>query len=343
MAVYRQRNFCVTVKMSSKRVIGTETCNSENMQGYYLGDGATYAYRDNREYHDIFPAWNWRRLPGLTAPQGERKLVPNRKAQNRETFVGGVSDGKEGAAAMVYARDGLRARKAWFFCGPSVVCLGAGISYKGSEQVLTGVEQRLLKGVVAVSTKGTPQKFKGQSRMEGVRWVHHDNAGYFFPEAANVTIFAGTRKGTWKSIASKYSTKPVSCDVFELCVDHGKSPKDSSYAWITVPVVRLSQMNGLAVRLPKIISNTAALQAIEAGPTVQAVFYDKGRLDLKGGRSIELDSPCILMLRGTSLSIADPAQKVDKIAVTISGRDKKTIPLPRGGNAGSTVTVKLNP
>jgi chondroitin AC lyase len=158
-----------------------------------------------------------------------------------------------------------------------------------------------------------------------------------------VTLFAGTRKGTWQSIASKFSTKPVVRDVFELCVDHGKSPKDSSYAWILLPVVRPQQMNGLAGRLPKILSNTPALQAVEAGTMVQAVFYEKGRLDLKGGRSIEVDVPCILMLRGTTLSIADPTQKIEKITVTISGSEKKTIQMPKDGHAGSTVTVSLNP
>ncbi len=341
MAVYRQRDFYITVKMSSRRVIGTETCNTENMQGYYLGDGATYTYRDNKGYHDIFPAWNWRRLPGVTAPQGTRKLVPNRKTQNQETFVGGVSDGKEGVAAMIYARDGLTARKAWFFCGPVAVCLGAGISCKGNEQVLTGVEQRLSKGVVTVSAKGPPRKVEGESVMDNVHWVHHDEIGYFFPGTAKVTLFAGQRKGTWRSIASKFSTSPVSHNIFELCIDHGKSPKDSSYAWITVPVVKLSQMNGPDGRLPKILSNTPALQAIEAGQLVHAVFYDKGRLEISGGRSISVDAPCILMLRGATLSIADPTHKLEKIAVTLSGREKKTVAMPKGGNAGSTVTVRF--
>ncbi len=361
MAVYRQRGFYVSVKMSSRRVIGTETCNSENLQGYYLGDGAAYAYRDGREYGDIFPVWNWRRLPGVTAPQGSRPLVPNRKTQNREAFVGGVSDGAAGIAAMAYARDGLRARKSWFFCGPHVTCLGAGISSRAAEPVLTGVEQRLLDGPVTVSTGGPPRTARGESRLEGVRWVHHGGAGYVFPEAAALSVFAGPRKGSWRRIASKYPSSAVSSDVFELCVDHGTAPADAVYAWILMPLAKLADMQS-SDRLPKVLSNRPALQAVRSadGRLVQAIFYEAGRLALAGGRSVDVDAPCVLMLRdaatGCTVSVADPAQATEAVTVTLSGRyrggetaydagrDATSIPvvLPRDGLAGSTVTMALS-
>lgn len=40
--------------MASDRIIGTEMMNGDNMKGYYMADGATYIYKDGKEYLDIF-------------------------------------------------------------------------------------------------------------------------------------------------------------------------------------------------------------------------------------------------------------------------------------------------
>lgn len=44
-----------SIKMASDRIIGTEMMNGDNMKGYYMADGATYIYKDGKEYLDIFP------------------------------------------------------------------------------------------------------------------------------------------------------------------------------------------------------------------------------------------------------------------------------------------------
>ena len=61
--IARHSNWAVTLKMSSNRVIGGETVNSENLSGIHLADGATFTYRTGREYENIFPVWNWRLIP----------------------------------------------------------------------------------------------------------------------------------------------------------------------------------------------------------------------------------------------------------------------------------------
>ena len=55
-----------SLKMASDRVMGVETMNGDNMKGYYMADGALYIYKDATEYYDIFPLWDWRKLPGVT-------------------------------------------------------------------------------------------------------------------------------------------------------------------------------------------------------------------------------------------------------------------------------------
>ena len=175
LSVHRRPAWYASVKMSSTRVIGAETCNSENMLGLHLGDGVTYFLRTGAEYEDLFPVWDWQRLPGTTCVQNETSLVPNSKAcRGRSDFVGGVTDGQEGLAAMEYVRDDLRAHKAWFFLDEAVVCLGAAIDGNGPDQVLTSVNQSVLSGPVTLSTGR--RMSVGESVTDRLAWVHHDRA-----------------------------------------------------------------------------------------------------------------------------------------------------------------------
>ena len=107
-----------TLKMSSNRVIGGETVNNENLSGLHLADGATFFYRNGHEYDDIFPAWDWRIIPGVTSSLGNVSLRwPVADLKRGSGFVGGVSDGVNGYAAMDFHCDNPRAKKSWFFFG----------------------------------------------------------------------------------------------------------------------------------------------------------------------------------------------------------------------------------
>ena len=56
--IHRRPQWMASVKMASKRVVGVEMMNGDNMQGYYMADGATYIYKNGEEYLDIFPLWD---------------------------------------------------------------------------------------------------------------------------------------------------------------------------------------------------------------------------------------------------------------------------------------------
>jgi len=122
--------FQASARMSSTRVKGHESGNGENELGYHLGDGAFCLMRDGNEYRTIFPLWNWRQVPGVTAPQSGKTLpvLPwGKGSEGGSPFAGGVSEGSHGIAGMILQKDGLEARKAWFFFGDEILCLGSGI------------------------------------------------------------------------------------------------------------------------------------------------------------------------------------------------------------------------
>ena len=69
--VHRFSTWMASVKMASDRVIGTELVNEDNLKGFYMGDGALYTYCRGDEYLNIFPFWDWRKIPGITAYESE--------------------------------------------------------------------------------------------------------------------------------------------------------------------------------------------------------------------------------------------------------------------------------
>ena len=353
-SVHRRPAWYASVKMCSTRVIGAETCNSENMLGLHLADGVTYFLRSGTEYEDIFPVWDWQRLPGTTCMQGDHTLVPSsQRCRGRSEFVGGVSDGRHGVAAMEYLRDGLRARKAWFFLDEGVVCLGTDIQSDGPDPVLTSIEQCAFAGPITVCTADRVwQLAPGETLTNELRWVHHNGIGYLLPRPQDVTVRGMAQSGDWYRVHHRDSRRPVERDVFSLWIDHGPEPNDAQYAYAVVPSVTPSGMLASEHLWPgRILQQTASLLAISSGDgrRVCVVFFTPGRLVWETDSVLAVDAPCLLMLDRTAdparLYVADPTQRRRTLHVRLTGRQQAdvTIDLPGDAQAGRTVTVELQP
>ena len=125
--VDRRSGFYASVRMGSTRVQGFENGNQENQLGYHTADGVLYLHTQGGEYNEIFPVWDWPKLPGITAAQIRGK-IPLSIQRNGSAFAGGVSDGRDGAAAFECMHGGIVAKKSWFFFNGRIACLGAGIA-----------------------------------------------------------------------------------------------------------------------------------------------------------------------------------------------------------------------
>lgn len=161
MTIHRCPTWMASVRMASDRVIGTES-GTDNVKGYYLADGALYTYVDGDEYTDIFPCWDWRKVPGVTCYQEDKAVhvMGWLEKQNKGSFVGNVNDGTIGLTSMDLVRDGLYARKTWIFTPDYVLCLGAGIRSDSSYQVNTSVEQAVLRDDLLYWNKGKWESVK---------------------------------------------------------------------------------------------------------------------------------------------------------------------------------------
>jgi hypothetical protein len=118
--------------------------NTENLYGYYLPFGLTYIYRRGDEYKDIFPVWDWARLPGVTSPH--HAFSSSGRSSQQTSFVGGVSDGTYGVSTMDLDVKDTQAKKSWFWFDREWIALGTGIQSTNEHPIVTGINQTLLKG-----------------------------------------------------------------------------------------------------------------------------------------------------------------------------------------------------
>lgn len=157
--------------------------NNENIKGYNLPLGATNIMTTGKEYDNIYPVWDWTRIPGTTAIGNQDKTSLEGYQIGNNEFGGGVSDGVNGIIAYKGKYNELQANKAYFFFDNMMFCIGSDISYVQNDNVLTSVEQNLLNGEV-IYNDGQEKQLSSNSNMQlkQLKWVYHNNTGYILEE-----------------------------------------------------------------------------------------------------------------------------------------------------------------
>ncbi|MEI6751978.1 MAG: glycoside hydrolase family 88 protein [Paludibacter sp.] len=349
---HSRTNYYSSVRMSSNRTLNTEVCNGQNRLGHHLGEGTNYIIVRGNEYENIFPVWDWTKVPGTTVnsssldnstldelvdsgwfpsinPEeegfGRNKLRVSRLG--RTTFVGGVSDGLSGIACMELKVLTLNAKKSWFFMGNKIICLGSGITDKNSGEVNTTLNQCLLNGSVKVVDEyGTEKKMNtGIHHLSGAKMIYHDSIAYLFPFSQKINCSNQTQEGNWNKIDVNQSNSIVKADVFSLSINHGNHPENSSYGYIIIPGIDYHQayqnmQNGGV----SILSNTELLQAVEdkITGTLGVIFYKAGMLEVQSGHKIMVSQPCVLMIseKTKQIAVASPDGVTKTININLDGQ-----------------------
>ena len=370
MMVHRRKGYYASVRMLAQDLATTDKVNYENLFGHHLSDGAMCLMRSGNEYAGIYPLWNWRQIPGTTVEDGNPSLEwENLRTQGVRPFVGGVSDGQYGVAAMDLARGPLTgeqlryhksrrinassvtltARKAWFFFDREIVCLGAGITGKTGTAVMTTLNQCRQSGKVTTS-EGQQLDTEGGS-ISGPAWVHHDRIGYLLPGPGTMRIESTKKTGSWERINQSRPGDTISESVFGCWLDHGKKPSEAKYVYHLLPDVDATEMAALSQRRDiEVLRNSNDLQAVwhkQLGIT-SAAFYAPGKLEGAGGTDLAVDSPCILLVRempGKRLRIAfskpdASGPNPEKVTVLVGGQ-KIVFSPPVGSEKGKPVVKEV--
>jgi chondroitin AC lyase len=330
---HQSENYYASVRMHSSRQNNMEEpYNEEGLKMHHLADGGNFLSRTGKEYADIFPVWDWQKIPGTTVVQRPSLPPPNQIAKKGlSDFVGAVSDGQYGAAAFDFrsVHDPLTARKAWFFFNREYVCLGNSIHSDAEYPVATTVNQCLLHNDVVVKTnKGIQKLDKGKHNMQNVSWVIHDSDAYIFPSPVTVNVSNETATGSWKEIThqTSASAEPVQKDVFTLWFEHGAKPRSASYAYIVVPAIAQSSIEQYSKKGDVIIlANTSDMQAVQNRSLniSEVVFYKPGTIKLSANVSLTAKESCIIMLQMAGnlikkIAVSDPTQKMKTIQLQVT-------------------------
>ncbi|GAB2998272.1 polysaccharide lyase 8 family protein [Cyclobacterium sediminis] len=375
--VLQRPNYYTTVRMFSSRNKNMEKpYNGPGITTHHRGDGTNYLMLKGDEYHNIWPIYDWQKISGTTILQ-KPELHDGESIQKAGTmdFVGAVENGKNGAVGFDFTspHDGTKAKKAWFFFDQSYVCLGTAIKGDKDLPVATTVDQVLIRS--SISTLQTGKKAaplpEGTHKISRLKWLHHGNIGYVFPNESSVHVSNKVETGRWSDITDQknISNKLVSEKVLKIWFDHGVNPKYGSYAYMVFPGITENRLKAIYDEgTPyRILSNSKELQAVKnkEEQQVQAVFYQAGSLSLENKLNLKMDNSGIVLIelnRGKvqSISISDPSRKQKEIKFTLDGlykvkkdnkvitsRNKRsnathfTIRMPEGNFAGKSISFQL--
>ena len=351
---HQESDYFSSVRMYSRRNHSTEEpYNREGLLMHHLADGSNFLIRDGREYLNIFPLWDWQKIPGTTAVQHDR-LPPPEEVQQRglTAFVGGASDGRYGVVGFDFVSplDSLAARKSWFFFADEYVCLGAGIQSDHPEPVLTTLDQRHLQGAVIVgSTSGTEILPTGTHSFPAATSLWHDSVGYLFPAPVALTVINDEVGGYWTEI-NQQSRMPKGIEMGHLLrawIDHGGRPQSAAYAYVVVPGIDSDAFGRYAYGdSPTILVNRPDQQAVHHADLAltACVFYAPATLHLTDGSTLRAEQPAVVLMDHgrKTLTVADPTQRLDVLELTLSGTTVDQVlrvDLPGGEHAGQSVTV----
>ncbi len=353
--VHRRPGFMGSAGMFSTRVDNTDSpCNSEGRKSHHIADGANFFYLDGNEYKDIFPVWDWKKVPGTTVEQDPRPLSAiNVRTRGRTRFVGGVSDGKYGMALMHLKRGKLEAYKAWAFLDNGWIAFGNLVSSSGRFPVSTAVNQCVLRGKVFSGERPGPVP-KGTHTFTGRTWILHDNVGYLFPVKERILLRNGDQSGSWASIGVG-PKEEITVPVFKLWIDHGKRIDNPEYIYLVFPYADRKFLEN-ALRSPpyRVISNDRNLMAARAGAILFAAFMRPGSLEADPWK-LSANEPCLVLARKSGnkviLAAANPLCEPLRLRIglaipikyteTRNGISYVNMNLPGGNFAGSSVVKKL--
>ena len=349
-------DYFFSVHMSSARTKGSACVNEQGKKSRKLSDGATSLLYTGNEYSEVFVAWDWWRPPGTTTVKSPLTCA-NAAYRAKATFVGSVSDGRHGAAAMDLKTE-VSAHKTWHFFDRFIVCLGhigkLDILHK---QAFTTWEQQRLGGAVTVNGKIVAP---GVHTLSDVRSLHHarsrdtsmhGNGTAYVPLAkasAALSLENLNRTGDWSAIGVDSGKQTV--EVFDLYQTHRRAGEQ--YAYVVLPSITAKQGEAFAANAQSQLTFKIApnVHAVRSAETLSAAFFGGagGSVD-HGGWTLSADHAVIVLvtavpgvgrskMANVSVSIPSPTKGAAKVHVKLNECHLEFTP-PTGDDTGKTQTL----
>lgn len=328
--------------------------------GFHLADGTLYTYLQGNEYEDIAAAWDWNLIPGITVDYGATPLdCAHANWKGLESFVGGVSNGEIGAAAMRYLNPLTKAlgwQKAWFFLDDDTqYVMISNLTSLSSAPVYSILDQRRHTGAIYVGNDVFDAP--GNETFNGtVSSLWHGGVGYCFGSGPTVlSLSVGERTGAWSAIGTS-TQPPETVDLFAAWIKHQNLTQPVSYTVFPGTTFdSFREKNGRRNIVP--LQNDAYISAILDADynTVSAVFWNVsgGTIPLGDGffnfgpASVTVSGSVAVMLdfNDGTLTVSDPSQTLTSVDVLVEGIVETPLAITvdlASGPAGSSVTLQFS-
>ncbi|RCH81319.1 hypothetical protein CU098_003345, partial [Rhizopus stolonifer] len=352
--VHRAPTYITTLKMYSSRTVNSECINTQNPYGFHLSDGALYNYLTGDEYVDVFGAWDWELVPGITVDYGGTPLMCGAtKTKGKGKFVGAATDGNTGVAVMDFQNPqngNLQFKKTiFFFPSGYAVQLGPVTSKNKSASLVTVLDQRLRNGDIYLNgrIKNTETSYNSKATS-----IWHDRIGYYFPSAELLSVDSKPKKSNWSDIGISKGSEEK--QLWTSYINHTATTSTTDTTglltqYIVQPDIDASTFNQNVADgdIPIYLHFSADPQVNAAysreDDSLAVAFWIAGTYTAPWKSVIiTSDNPCVLLLRQTAdntyrLTVADPSQTLETIKMTVQIQGiKRTIifDLPTGVRAG---------
>nr|WP_321277364.1 polysaccharide lyase family 8 super-sandwich domain-containing protein [uncultured Vibrio sp.] len=209
----------IGIKMNSSRTKPTESGNLENLKGYWLGFGSTHIACHGNEYRGIFPAWDWRKIPGVTAPNKTWQPAEWGTIEQPDShWVGGLTTPLGGGSTMqldVLLPDGskLTGQKTWFVIDEVMIALGVNLSHP--EPLCTTINQCLATEHCLVDGHKVDAPL---DQYPVHQHLLHDGVNYLLLDDSQAELKIETQTGSWHSINANDGKETVELRVITLVI-----------------------------------------------------------------------------------------------------------------------------
>jgi hypothetical protein len=361
--------------------VGGECDNFEDILAKHSGDGVLNIFANaeptavSSAYYEIFPLLDWNKLNGITA-ELNTPIIPCGTESWRgiyyTTYVGGLSDGELGLAAMDTRSDNTSALRSFFFLADAVVALASNLTNEAggpvaeAREVGTTLISRLLPQLpqplssltLALANGTTVPSLPDGSWSFGageVAWAAAGGlgllpalpaAGLGAAAAVPLALTVGTASGAWDRIGPFHGSGNgnASGRMLTAWLQHGSdlpasARQSSGYAYALLPNASAADMPGRAAAQggSACLEASATVHGVAVeGQALLAVFWaaEGGRYacSTAGGWQLSLASSG----QGMAMARLLPGGRVQLTAAhptALGGQLQLTLSLAAGGSA----------
>lgn len=353
---HQREDYSVGLAMNSSRISRYESINSENLHGWYTGDGTLYLYNNDLsqfDYHYFYTVDPYR-YPGTTVDKQTRanSSAANQEGRTNQDWVGSANiDDLYSVSGMSLKgfNSTLTAKKGWFMFDDEIVCLGAGITSTDGIPVETVLENRKLTedggNEVTINGGGAQlEEFEQESSFDNVNWMHLEgnvegaDIGYYFPQPVTVNAVRQARTHNILENNTTRTSRESTCNYFTGWIAHGNNPKKQTYAYVLLPGMSANEVGAYAEHpAVTILENSEDIQAVRHEKLgVTGINFWQEREKSIAGVTCSTQAAVILKQDDSTieLSVCDPTQKnTDGITLTVEGEGYSVLSADEGVTA----------